>query len=138
MDEEKTLLSAILDDKGYVIQFCTNGILKNETCHFYTDIPEDFFELYQAYRVEQKDDLYFLTLDTKAIPDVEAANELNELRALRETECFSYVNRGKLWYDRLTKEQLVELDEWYEAWLNVTENTRKGSLNIPTRPKWLV
>ncbi len=55
-----------------------------------------------------------------------------ELRKLREVECFSIVNRGKLWYDTLTFEQLEELKQWYKAWLNVTE-----TLVIPITPKWV-
>ena len=57
---------------------------------------------------------------------------LFELRSRRAEECFSVVNRGKLWYNCLTNEQLTELNDWYFAWLNVTETKV-----IPTRPKWL-
>lgn len=58
--------------------------------------------------------------------------ELSALRRQREQDCFSVVNRGKLWYNCLTDEQLAELNDWYFAWLNVTD-TRC----IPTRPTWL-
>lgn len=47
--------------------------------------------------------------------------EIDALRKRREYECFPIVNRGILWYDRLTKEQINALDEWYQAWLDVTE-----------------
>lgn len=57
---------------------------------------------------------------------------LFELRLRRAEECFSVVNRGKLWYNCLTMEQLAELKNWYFAWLDVTETKV-----IPTRPKWL-
>lgn len=62
---------------------------------------------------------------------VDAAN-LNALRYERLNTCFSIINRGKLWYDSLTPQQLEELKEWYEKWLNVTE-----TLVIPTKPAWL-
>lgn len=65
-----------------------------------------------------------ITVDTK--------NELNTLRKLRTKECFPIVNRGKLWYDCLTAEQISELNDWYFAWLNVTETKV-----IPTKPEWL-
>ncbi|MBR2385235.1 MAG: hypothetical protein IKA99_06500 [Clostridia bacterium] len=65
-----------------------------------------------------------ITVDTK--------NELNTLRELRTKECFPIVNRGKLWYDCLTAEQISELNDWYFAWLNVTETKV-----IPTKPEWL-
>ena len=54
------------------------------------------------------------------------------LREARERECFPIINRGKLWYDLLTFEQLSELRAWYKAWLDVTE-----TLIIPTKPEWL-
>lgn len=58
---------------------------------------------------------------------------LNNLRNQREVECFPIINRGKLWYDTLTTEQVTELNEWYMAWLDITETKI-----IPTRPSWLV
>ena len=58
---------------------------------------------------------------------------LMNLRNQREVECFPIINRGKLWYDNLTPEQIAELDEWYNAWLDVTETKV-----IPNKPNWLV
>lgn len=58
--------------------------------------------------------------------------ELRQLRARREEECFSIINRGALWYQHLTTEKIEELNVWYEAWLDVTE-TRI----VPERPEWL-
>ena len=129
------LLSVIIVD-GYISQFCTGGYLQDETMHLYVeDIPEDFYSNFQAYKVEDN----ALVLDTKKLPDVYAERELMNLRMMRETECFAIVNRGKLWYDRLTDAQYKELDEWYQAWLNVTESkTKSGGFKIPDRPKWLV
>lgn len=57
---------------------------------------------------------------------------LDGLRERRNVECFSIINRGKLWYDTLTQEQLVELNNWYNAWLNVTQTEI-----IPTKPTWI-
>lgn len=54
------------------------------------------------------------------------------VRARRERECFSVINRGKLWYDRLSNEQLLELEKWYQAWLDATETGV-----IPARPRWI-
>ena len=133
-EPQGTLLSVVLDDNGYVTEFCTGGMLGNETTHFYTDIPDDFISLYHAYKVEKET----LILDTKQVASVEGENELSQIRALREMECFSVINRGKLWYDRLTDEQYKELSDWYDAWLNVTERKRGAkSFSIPQRPKWL-
>lgn len=55
-----------------------------------------------------------------------------ELRKKRIYQCFQIINRGKLWYERLTKEQLKELSEWYQKWLDVTV-----TLQEPTKPNWL-
>lgn len=57
---------------------------------------------------------------------------LRRLRERRTKECFSVINRGKLWYDRLSLEQYRELKVWYEKWLNVT-----NTLVAPERPYWI-
>ena len=54
------------------------------------------------------------------------------LRELREKKCFAIINRGTLWYEKLTWEQQVELREWYEKWLDVTE-----TFKIPKKPNWI-
>lgn len=64
--------------------------------------------------------------------EYEKPDIINELRVQREYECFSIINRGQLWYKRLTDEQLVELDTWYQAWLDVTETLVK-----PVLPSWI-
>ena len=58
--------------------------------------------------------------------------ELLDLRNDREAICFTIVNRGVLWYNTLTEEQKIELNNWYLAWLDVTE-TRI----VPQKPEWL-
>ena len=57
---------------------------------------------------------------------------IKQLRKRREKECFSVINRGRLWYDYLTNEQRIELANWYNDWLDVTE-----TLIVPKQPKWL-
>ena len=57
---------------------------------------------------------------------------LNSLRELREKKCFAIINRGSLWYETLTEEQVAELRAWYAAWLDVT-----ATFKIPKEPKWL-
>ena len=61
-----------------------------------------------------------------------AAVRADALRARREAECFPIVDRGALWYDKLTQEQLLELSAWYEAWLNAP-----ASGTAPALPAWL-
>lgn len=59
-------------------------------------------------------------------------DEKNRLRSRRTSECFSIVNRGQLWYNRLTEEQIAELNVWYQSWLDVTD-----TLVVPDKPEWL-
>ena len=58
--------------------------------------------------------------------------KLEALRSKREVECFTIVNRGQLWYNSLTDEQINELNTWYQAWLDVTE-----TLKEPEKPEWI-
>ena len=68
---------------------------------------------------------------------------LNIIRSIRESECFPIINRGSLWYDKLTDEQKQELSEWYEKWLN-TPQIYQSSGNVdyksilPEKPQWLI
>lgn len=55
-----------------------------------------------------------------------------EIRDLRKAICFPVINRGELWYNRISDSQLDELNRWYEAWLNAPQ-----TLVIPEKPSWL-
>jgi len=57
---------------------------------------------------------------------------LDQLRIYRDLKVFSIINRGKLWYDSLSAEQLTELAEWYKDWLNITKTKI-----IPDIPEFL-
>lgn len=57
---------------------------------------------------------------------------LNKIRADRENACFPIINRGQLWYNKLTESQKTELDAWYQAWLDAPE-----TLTEPETPAWL-
>lgn len=57
----------------------------------------------------------------------------DSLKERRERECFRIIdNRSQMWYEHLTAERKQELNDWYEAWLNVTETHI-----IPVKPEWL-
>ena len=93
-----------------------------------TDTIEDgVWELYSqdesSYKIE---DGKFIALKQQA--ELEAA----ALRARRETECFSVVDRGGFWYGKLTEEQKTELSAWYEAWLDAP-----ATGVAPQKPEWL-
>lgn len=62
----------------------------------------------------------------------QAELELAHLRIRRANECFTYIDRSVLWFDRLTDAQKEELRTWYQGWLDVTE-TRTP----PERPSWI-
>ena len=113
---------------GYVSSYAlegnlTDGIEVTEP----TDITH-FEKHFTAYRIRDGN----LEFDE----DKEKENKLEALRQTlklrRETECFSYINRGQLWYDRLSEEQKSELDKWYSDWLKVTD-----TLSAPKKPEWL-
>lgn len=54
------------------------------------------------------------------------------IRERRVVECFTVINRGFLWYNRLNNKQLNELDEWYQKWLDAPKTGV-----IPAAPEWI-
>lgn len=55
------------------------------------------------------------------------------IRKRREIECFPIINRGGLWYEKLTQEQKEEeLSSWYESWLDAPATGL-----VPEPPTWL-
>ena len=126
------MASIAIDKDGIVTGFCTGGFLQNGIDVPDKELPLDFIENWQAYRLKDKK----LELDEKLYEEVISSRELENLRIQRQQECFSVINRGKLWYDALTEKQYDELKTWYEEWLNITDNVKK-SVNIPKKPEWL-
>lgn len=57
-----------------------------------------------------------------------------ELRNQREKECFSVADRGEIWHQTYvnTEERKQEFQEWYQAWLDVTE-----TMIVPEKPSWI-
>jgi hypothetical protein len=55
-----------------------------------------------------------------------------DIRRKRRERCFPIVNRGTLWYRRLTNLQLGELNEWYQKWLDATK-----TLIVPDDLPWV-
>lgn len=99
-----------------------------------SDLPPealaDFALHHTAYKLAEDGRTLVLDAD-KRDADADAA-ALSALRTRRERECFTYINRGQLWYARLSAVQLAELSAWYIKWLDVTR-TRQ----IPDKPAWL-
>lgn len=118
----------ILLENGYVTSYATVGTVTGGV-----EVPDppdtDHFEAhFTAYRL--KDGI--LEFDEGRNTENERKALCDELRKQRETECFSYVNRGQPWYDRLSGEQKSELEAWYADWLKVTD-----TLTVPAKPSWL-
>ena len=116
------------DESGYISGYATEGELTGGT---QMSEPEDlshFVSHWQSYKVQDDTLVFDEAYDTTLNEESEKEN----LRLLRQTECFSVVDRGKLWYSTLTKEQLSELTAWYNSWLNVTETK-----SVPEKPEWL-
>lgn len=59
-------------------------------------------------------------------------SKIRQLRHRRDEECFSVINRGALWYEKLAPEEKTELKTWYQSWLDVTETGV-----APETPEWL-
>lgn len=124
---QKQKLNLLVDDDNRVLDFgigCGIGGNVDLEC----EIPTDFTSHWKCYRVVDE----ALVLDEALVKEQDEADELANLRNRREYECFSVINRGELWYSRLTDAQKVELNDWYTMWLNVTDTKI-----IPTKPKWL-
>ena len=123
-------MQVILNEQGYVKAYATIGsfgtpsIVVNEP----KDI-DDFENNYRSYYLSEDNEL--VKSDDKQ-KEIEEQRELTNLRTQRLKVCFPYINRGYLWYSKLTDEQRVELDSWYQAWLDVT-----STKDIPEAPDWL-
>lgn len=117
-------MQVLFDEAGYITSFALVGTLVDGI-----ELPEPadiehFMEHFSAYRVRDGD-LSF---------DAEQADlaKIDEIRQKRMAECFPIINRGQLWYDRLTDKQQQELNIWYQAWLDATIT---GA--VPDKPAWL-
>ena len=121
-------MKVLLNEQGYVVSYAIEGELLDAVEAAEPADLSHFEEHFTAYR----------SLDgTLVFDDAQAAAEQAEAaktayRQRRQAECFSVINRGRLWYDALTEEQLSELQSWYRAWLYGT-NTQ----TIPEKPEWL-
>lgn len=79
-----------------------------------------FYEYTQTEEYKQKAEAF------------KARSKIKQLRRRRDEECFSVINRGALWYEKLTPEEKAELETWYQSWLDVTETGV-----APETPEWL-
>lgn len=91
------------------------------------EIEDTFYE-----NMQNVQDSYFIENDKVIIKEGAAELLKSVLRKRREKECFPVINRGELWYAKLTEVQKVELSVWYEAWLNAPQTG-----TVPVKPEWV-
>ena len=116
------------DENGFVRCFAYIGTLVDG---INVPEPEDidlFLHQFYAFRLQDGQLVY----DSDAYEAYVTEETKEEYRRRREKECFSVINRGQLWYEGITIQQMVELRQWYKAWLKVTE-----TMVIPEKPEWL-
>lgn len=121
-------MKALLDEQGFITSYALVGDLVDG---IELPDPEDivhFEEHFAAYKVRDGT----ATFDNEHNEALQTEAKKAEFRLRRETECFSVVNRGQLWYEGVSITQLLELRQWYKAWLNVTE-----TMVVPEKPTWL-
>ena len=121
-------MKALLDEKGFITSYALVGDLVDGI-----DLPDPedvlhFEEHFSAYQVRDGTAVF----DNEQNEALQTESQKAEFRLRREKECFSVINRGQLWYEGVSITQLLELRQWYKAWLNVTE-----TMVVPERPAWL-
>lgn len=121
-------MKVLLDEQNYVISYALEGDLLDAVEAAEPADLAHFEEHFTSYRV--RDGALAFDEDKDAQAQSEAAKV--EYRRLRELTCFPIINRGQLWYDTLSAEQLTELNAWYQAWLDGTDTQ-----TIPDKPAWL-
>lgn len=123
-------MQVILNEQGYVKAYALIGSFGSD---FVTvDEPENINDFENNYRSYYLSDGNVLVKSDDKLKEIEVERELVGLRSQREKACFPYINRGALWYSKLSDEQMNELNAWYQAWLDVT-NTKV----LPDMPTWL-
>lgn len=121
-------MKILIDENKYLTCFCIDVELENGIEVTDPDDLESFIDTFRAYKYEDGN----LILDEQKLQSVNNVHIADELRFKREKTCFPIINRGELWYSRLTAYQKKELDAWYQAWLDVTDTKV-----LPDMPVWL-
>ena len=121
-------MQIVTDEQGFVLSFAYEGNLVDG---IEVPEPEDIEQFLHQFYVFQFQDGK-LTYNADAYDAHVLEEQKAEYRLRREKECFSVVNRGQLWYEGISITQLLELRQWYKAWLEVTE-----TMVVPEKPAWL-
>jgi hypothetical protein len=121
-------MQVLYDKDGYITSYALVGTIVDGIEIADPEDADHFCEHFQAYRIRDGD----LVFEAEKQEALLQSEEIDNIRQCREKECFSIINRGQLWYDKLTEEQSIELKNWYQAWLDAT-NTGV----VPNKPAWL-
>ena len=123
-------MQVILNEQGYVKAYALIGTFGSSsvTVDEPTDI-NDFEENYRSYYLSEGN---VLVKSNDKQKEIENQREATNFRSQRAKICFPVINRGELWYSKLSTEQKEELSAWYQAWLDVTETKI-----VPETPLWL-
>ena len=121
-------MQVLCDDRGFVLSFAFVGNLVDGTEVSDPDDLDLFMHQFYAFRLHDGKLVYSQSEYETHV----AEEQKEEYRRRRETECFSVINRGQLWYEGISITQLLELRQWYKAWLHVTE-----TMVVPEKPAWL-
>ena len=121
-------MQVIFDERGFVRSFAFVGDLVDGVEVAQPDDLCLFADQFFAFRLEEGK----LIHDASEYEKHQTEELKEDYRRRRETECFSVINRGQLWYEGVSLSQLLELRSWYKAWLNVTE-----TMVVPEKPTWL-
>jgi len=123
-------MKIILNEQGFVDSYALIGGLSGDV--FEVNEPEDLVDFERNYGSYYLSDGNALVKSEDKQKELADKKELAGLRSQREKVCFPYINRGSLWYGKLTTKQNEELNAWYQAWLDVTDTKV-----IPEMPEWL-
>lgn len=123
-------MQVILNEQGFVDSYALIGGFESPS--LVVDEPEDIEDFQVNYRSYYLSDGNMLIKSNEKQAELENNKVLSNLRSQREKICFPYINRGELWYSRLSNTQKAELSTWYQAWLDITETKI-----IPETPIWL-
>lgn len=121
-------MQVLLNEQGYVSSFAFVGELVGGIDFPQPEDLAHFVEHYSAYKLQDG----IPTFDNEQEAALQLEETQADLRTRREAECFSVINRGQLWYEGISLTQLLELRQWYKAWLEVTT-----TLIVPEKPEWL-
>lgn len=123
-------MQVILNENGYVKSYALIGGFGSDSV--FVNEPADINDFENNYRSYYLSEGNVLAKSEDKQKEIDNNRELIFLRSQREKVCFPYVNRGYMWYNKLTEEQKEELDVWYQEWLDVTETKV-----LPDTPTWL-